>query len=685
MRQRRLGTTAAAAVTAALTVCDLMPPAVAASNATRSLTPTGASTQSDDVRALTGSPALLVFDRQHRLARDVNLGAATDPDGSGDHVLYTRTGTGTTKKLATVPTTVEYFVSGWSLTGSTLAAGENNADDGYPVYTDAVVWTVPSGKRTTIHLAATDQYLAAAPGGIVYSTEHGTVRERTTSGSTVTLATAPLGVTPRPLVFGGAGPDGVVVGDTTGQAAYIPFAAPHTPVVLDTGSTDPVRCADVTSTYAACTGEPAEDDGYGASGAYLVPLDGSAPTVAPERSGQPADAAAVAGSSLIAGYLDQADADHAIYSQDVYTQPAGSTTQTKAASGLWSDLVSATGVAVAGTVDHTSLRAISSAGSAQTVVPKRASPVSVDTFALASSRVVYADDQKVGSRPGRVESAFARTLSTNKGQAHAGSATLLSTGTGKVTGNLVGASDAITVYATYGGKPVTVTLHVHSKSGDTATVPNVLGQGILQVSGSEVLFQRTVSGGSHEDVYDANTGRTYLVRKISGGIDYTGIALCKNHIAYATRHGAIYRENFRTHQKAQLAKALPHDVGGVQFSVYMHGSWVGWSALPVSHELSKPENKLRNAHTMKPAISLSHRLYSLTSAGALLDTTATFRDGFSQQGLIVSATSFWLRSYDGHTRKLFDQRTYQAGPEIAGGRIAWAADDGVLKVKRLPG
>jgi hypothetical protein len=192
------------------------------------------------------------------------------------------------------------------------------------------------------------------------------------------------------------------------------------------------------------------------------------------------------------------------------------------------------------------------------------------------------------------------------------------------------------------------------------------------------------TNGSTIDVYNVATKHTKVVRKIVGGINYTSIALSGSYIAYATRHGAIYRENIGTGKRVRLAAPLPNDPGGVEFDVYEYGDWVGWHALPVADELAKPLNRIRNAKTMAPAVSLAHTLYSLTSAGALLDSTATYHGGFSEAGVVTAPTRFWLRSYSSHTRALLAKRAYIAGPQIAGGILAWAGANGVLRVEPVP-
>jgi hypothetical protein len=348
-------------------------------------------------------------------------------------------------------------------------------------------------------------------------------------------------------------------------------------------------------------------------------------------------------------------------------------------------LVSAYGKAVGVTLVNDALYQATTALSGANLIPATPSPVATDYFALTSSALIYSDNQRVASRPGQTESVFTRTVHATATGLRTSAAKLVDPTATGVTGNLLGISSALTVYATkstsangYGN----AVLHVLTK-GRTATIPGVIGQGQIQVSGTRVLFQAARNGRSDVYVYDATSGKTKLFRKV-GGLDYHGFALSGHYVSYATKHGAIYRQDLVTGRRTQLRKALPHDPGGVEFDVYAQGSWVGWHALPVQSELAKPLNQIRNAKTMAPTITLAHTLYSLTSAGAILSSTyATFRMGFAEAGQVNQATRFWLRNYSGSTRSLLPKASYLSGPQIAGKVLAWADGSGILRDRLL--
>ena len=144
----------------------------------------------------------------------------------------------------------------------------------------------------------------------------------------------------------------------------------------------------------------------------------------------------------------------------------------------------------------------------------------------------------------------------------------------------------------------------------------------------------------------------------------------------------MYRKNLVTGKAVRLAAALS-DPADVHVSVYENGGWVGWNEEAPNIARFVPRNMLRNAKTLAPAISLRHTLYSLTSAGALLDSTATADPQYFQNVAIPRPTKFWLRSYSGHTSVLLAKRAFIAGPQIAGNVLAWAGWTGVLHAASL--
>jgi hypothetical protein len=650
-----------------------LPAAAAVGTPSHRLTPSGSSNFMEIVQPLAGSANTLVFSRQSALARDANYSASSEPPYlTGPVRLLARAKSGHVTSLGPMPSGATVYLGSWSVYGDLVAAG-NFGHNTFPQATSIYVWSTVTGQRHTLTLRHHDVYLAAAPGGIAYATLHGVLKLRTLAGRTTTLATPFM---PSTLIdFGTSGPDGIVV--TAGsQIAYVPFAAPHKVVLLDHPTSDGVvACEDVSATYAACSDQDGDYLSLYPDDAMLVPLDGGSTTL-PDLHGCAFDRAALDGNTLVWTCGSRA-------AVNLFGERAGSGKATKLTSTTSYALTSAYGSTVASSPDRGALVRVSAAGQVNRLVRGRESPISVDSFALKPSRVVYSDDQPVTSRGGRIESVFSRSLRTQNGQVAISAPTLLSSGRSKVTGNLVGASGSLRVYATITGPDVGAPharLHVVSAAG-TKTITGVLAQTDVQVSGHYVLY---LNGSNAVEVYDAKSRKTMHVVSLDG-LFYAAAALSGHYVAYATEHGAIYRRNLETAATRRLAAPLKNDVGGVEVSVYAAGDWVGWTAQPLLGELSKSLNRIRNAKTMAPAITLPHTLYSMSHAGVLLDSAkATYRAEDAQAGLITTAARFWLRRYGGRTTSLLSKRRFVAGPEIAGHLLGWAGANGVLRVVQLP-
>jgi hypothetical protein len=647
------------------------------------LTPTGASTQDDFFVPLAGSTSMLVLTKQPRLPRDTNLSATADARySSAPDEIYLRTPSGTLTELGPRPTLAE---ATYSLAGSTLAVGKA-IDDDSSVTNQAYVWRTGTGQRANIDLPAGDVYLAAAPDGVLFVTATGKLDVRTFSGATTTLAT-PFGTTTRASIIAAAvDSTGVVVSDTSGGIAFVRFAAPHTVSSLQNPTPgSPIACYQVAGADAACAeaGYDADIGGYDAGTPVIEPVGGGAPTVGQTPSGcDEIGRLAIAGSTEL--WTCEALNEPWPFPFTLQSLSATGVTSTSSAASFGLELVSAYGKAVAVSAAHDAGFRATSASAVAGLVAVTPSPIKIDTFGLSSTRVIYSDNQPVGSSQGQVESDFDRSLSITSSGLHAGPPQVIGATATGIAGNLVGASTSVEVYATgssAGGLDNAV-LHVVTRTG-TTTIPKVVGQGQIQVSGSRVLYQTDIGSRSDVNVYNALNGLTTSVREV-GGIDYHGFALSGPNVVYATVHGAIWRLDLATGQRVKLRDPLPSDAGGVEFDVYASGDWAGWHALPVSRELAKPLNQVRNMVTMAPAVSLSRTLYSLTSAGPILSSThATFRMGFAEAGEVSSPTRFWLRSYSGTTTPLLPSGNYLSGPQIAGRLLAWADADGVLRARLL--
>jgi hypothetical protein len=645
--------------------------------ATARVTPAGPSTMHDVVTPLAGSSTELVFARQVHLSEDAStLGAGTGVgQAGGTSTVYAQSQSGAAVSLGAFPAGVTGQIGGWSTAGTLVAAGAYGYD--YPTTHTVYVWRLPSARRYTVRLTSRDRYLTVAAQGVVYATPAGAIKLRSLDGTTVVLRKQPLGsIGVDELVFGVAGPKGVVVTATGHPAIYLPFDASEPVVTLDSaGSQVAPVCVQASATYAACSYEDSEGGYYSPGEPVLVPLDGSAAT-RPDLHGDDdsdIDDAALLGNSTLVYWVDG----------KVRAALPGSTASK--ASGLPGgqgiDLVGALGRVYEASSTASALKALNQGGTVTTAVPPRRSAVSVDAFDLTASKVVYGDDQQVATRSGDDESVLARTISSTGRGLRLGKPRLLSHGTQNVSGNFVAASSTVEVYATdtvpfYGS--LQVTLHVSFKHHLHA-IPHVNGDSFIQVSGDKVLYQPA----GEAMVYDARTGHTRTVARTA---DPAASAISGHYVAYATDHGGIYRKNLSTGHTVQLAPPLKNDGGGVQLSVYAAGPWVGWTAQPLQYELGRAENFIRNATTMTPAIRLPHTLYSLTRAGAILASakaTADDEQAFYDlsDGVQQPKISTWLRHYSGAVTVLLSRRRYTAGPQITNHVLAWAGQDGELKAR----
>jgi hypothetical protein len=634
------------------------------------LTPTSASTQPALLTPVVGSPSLLVVAAQQRRARDADEGAVAGiPSASGPVMLFARSATGELTALGPAPS--NWRMTRFSLVGSVLTAGIGGGID-YVTRTVAV-WRTTTGKRTSVTLRKGDWYLSSGPDGVVYSTPSGAVMLRTLGGHTTSLG-HPFGTGRLAQAhFGAADADGVVVSanNLSRNISYIRFASPHTVTALDDPSGGPapstVSCQAVAGAYAACT-EDDNSDLFPAVQEMLVPLDGSAATIGGE--GCEDSHVALAGATLLWSC-----------GSTLVSQAAGSDTDTASPGPLSGWLASAYGAAVADTADEDSIVQATSADHVSLLVHHQPSPVTVDAFALTAGKVLYTDDQPAASHPGAAEGAYRRSLTVKANRLRSSAARLVSRSSQPLTGNLVGASRDLDVYAAAGAgsdgaATGTATLHVVSATR-SATISGVLFDAVMQVSGSDVLYQ---GRNLVIYVYDATTRKTTAVQR-PGRLDRAATALAGHSIAYATRGGAIYRKSFLTSKRTRVAPPPKHPAW-FDYSVFAHGSWVGWretSEVPKAGSRSQ----LRNSVGRSATVTLHHSLYSLTSAGALLDARATF-SAYTPTSPITSPTRFWLRTYAGHTTLLLDKRSFVAGPQIAGSVVAWAGPTGVLHAARLP-
>ena len=641
------------------------------------VTPSTASTQTDVLRPLAGSHSTLVFSAHSWVAGDTDPANRYLGDGpSGRDVLYARSRSGHLSRLGVAPQKAEQY----SVVGTVVTAGRYTWSEYADYYTNqAYAWRIGSGKRRLITLGKKAQYLSAGPGGIVYATHDGVLKLRTLAGRTTVLGRPFTGDGDLVPHFGTADARGIVVSGIglSGRMAYLTFAKPHTITQLNNGASLATnassQCEAVAGRYAACTADD-NSDTFPPFQVMVVPLRGGAAILPP---GQGGSFPALSGATLVwTGRHDTVSSAPASRIADVTT----------GSQRVYGRLVSAYGEAIGASADKRTLFSARSADRVRTLVGPRRSAVSVDAFAMRSGRLIYADDQRVHSRSGLKETLFKRSLSTHGGTLRVSPPRIVTTGKGQLAGSLVGITRWLAVYATPDGNKM-VTLHVRSPEGNK-TLHEVDPFTQPQVYGHEVLFNNLACRCAK--VFNSTTRTAVAVRPVNTSIHGVAstTALWGHDIAYAATNGTVYRKNFVTGHKVKLAGPVRRPRDGIHFAVFEYRNWVGWHAqlLPEgSRPHFVPRNRIRNARTLGPLIRLGHRLYSLTCAGALLDSTepSFTSHGYSLPGSIPRPTTFWLRSYSGRTSRLLENRSYVAGPKIAGDVIAWAGRAGVLHAAKL--
>ncbi len=634
------------------------------------LTPVAPGTLTDQVVPLTGSPWTLVYSQQHRMARDVDLvgeleGGPTAATGS--RALMARDAAGEETRLGHLRVATQYF----SMVGETVAASSIGA--AYPGRV-VDVWDLSAGTHVRERVPAGGRFLAAAPGGYAYVTPGGVVRTHTIDGVDATLAAPFSSATDH--IFGGAGDAGIVVGDPSGTAFYIPWADPHTATQLTNPTEGQVHCRSVVDGYAACTLDYRNEEQVLPGGGILFDLATGAATVADESRCVP-PTVAVAGSTLM-WPCPRPDQPTVLATQR-FGEPAATVTDTP----VEDDLASAYGEVVAATPSLDQLFATSDGQDQVPVAAAAPSPVSADAFALTRGRIVYSDDERVHGDPAAVTSVFARHVAVHRGHLEIGPPHRISATGERVSGNIVLASRHASVYATFSPHSTpdatdqSLTLHVRSHKYHDAVIRRSYGRAHL--SGHRLVFHRYVDNRDRLKVYNLRTRRTTAVH-VRRATNST-VALSGRYLAYADPKGRVHRLDLRTGNSVRLSRPLPTTKYGMRIAMYAARDYVGWDAC-IGYRDRRCIGRSRNARTLAPAARFHRRLYALTPKGALLDSTATFENdverAVARSGLVTSATRFWLKAYGGRTRSLLSPRAFAAGPQVVSGVVAWVTPTGQL-------
>jgi hypothetical protein len=625
------------------------------------LTTGSASWLLDTVVPLTGSPQDLVYSqRTLQTAQLVNpLAPSQRPS------LLVRSKAGKITNLGPLPSPA---LTGWSMSGNTVTATRGS---------EVFVYSASTGVHHTVKLVTGARYVSAAPGGFLYGV--GAALSRHNASGADTSLGDPL--EHADVLFGASSAAGAVLTDGGGEATYLTFSDPTHPVTLNPSGADGLGGADsceaVTATAAGCIG--------GAPAAVYVPLNGSQAT---DDTDVDFDIGAVALAGDVLLFTESPD-DAA--NSPIYSFKAGSSTAATS-TGTYQNpydtaLVTAYGEAIAtpslvapkprlGLYQPPApVVAAKSATQVSRLFSGPRSPVTAAAFSLTNGRVVYTADPVVAAPSKALVTVLSRRLTTHPGSVSVSAPTAVpgQAGSGISTSLLVATSAVATVYAhgTVDQGTVAPSLRVISPHhGALIHGLNVNSlNGVVALSGKRLLY--SPRGGTYT-VYNVKTGHGKVVHSAKKTVDR--VALSGHYLAYASEHGAIFRENLLSGKTVQLAKPRPSYSGAV--AVYQSGNWVGWE-----YGRSRGASWLRNAATMAKPIHLAHSLYSLTPAGALLDTTDTAE--FNRGPIGVSRTKTWLRSYSGHTKTLLSARAFDQGPQISGGVLAWISAAGVLKVARL--
>lgn len=545
------------------------------------------------------------------------------------------------------------------------------------------VYSASTGAHHTVTLVTGARYLSAAPGGFLYGGAGASLFRHNASGANTSLGDPIPGTGIEHATSSALG--AVLLGE--GPLTYLKFSDPTHPVTLSPNGADGLggatSCDAVTATAAACLNEDAPSVSY-------VPLNGSQAT---DDAALDDDVGAVALAGDVVLFTDPQGGDSKIYSFKAGS--SGSATST----GTYQDpydgaLVTAYGEAIAlptlvGAGNRLGLyqppapvMALKSATQVSKAFPNPRSPITAAAFSLTNGRIAYTADPAVAASSDALVTVLSRRLRTHAGSVSISAATVVAgqTGSGAATSRLVAASGTTTVYAhgtsccgPYGSSPPNAAALkvVSPHHGAFINMHESLNSlyGVVALSGNRLLYSPNSSAYT---VYDVRTGHSRAVLRT--GRTVAGVALSGHYLAYATKYGAIVRKNLLNGKTVELAKPRTSRFGVV--AVYESGNWVGWE-----DRLSGGGSWLRNAATMAKPIHLAHPLYSLTSAGALLDTTNTAE--YSRGPIAVSRTKIWLRSYSGHTRTLLSARAFDAGPQLSGGVLAWINSAGSLKIVRF--
>jgi hypothetical protein len=602
------------------------------------------------ITPLAGSPSYLVYMRVEARGRGTVPWVVPSkfPYLRTRRTLVARSLNGTEKVLGPLK---GHGVGGWSLAGDTLTARQLNSQQ---TRRTLLWWNVADGDTGRIQLRKGEYLVSAAPGGALVIRGK-QLLELKTDGTYISFH-SPL---PDAQQIGTvlAGPSGVVIGSSRADSlSYQTWAHPETVIALDTGLPDTLvaqpDCQGMSEQYVACTTEDNNPDNFNKF-PRLLRLDGGAPVVTVHDRGS---VAGIAGSTLI--YRPVAYTDHR---EQLASVGAGGSTPSYSTTKITNSIITALGMAIATPVDDlTRMVGATDASHVETFLGPLGSANQVGAFSLAADRIAWVDSHTGDSH---VRAAVhSRSVSASPSSITLGKpreVTPQPDGVPRLSPlRLIVANRRSTVVQQRGfvgvfGRPSSVQVPGRLLAADAHWIVT---------SNDRNLYLSTIDG----------TDRKMLTRHARWHV-----ALSGDHLAVLQANGRVTASNLLTGHKVVVASPKTHSrfVGG---TLAIHGSWIGW------WWKFRHASQIRNYRTMTQSRKVHGYVYSLSHHGALAAThsaDADFGDYYQNGNLMRGAVSYV--PHHGKPRELFSSRLWVQLPEVVGHAVAWAGDDGQLRVAAL--
>ena len=603
----------------------------------------GSSTQRDIVTLIGGSPDVLVYELQHRLASD--LGGPVGLASSTPYAVVARAADGAKSTLAGDAAVSD--LGDWSVAGSLVTAQQSAS----PL--QARWWDLASGHSGTLTLPLGGRYLSAAPGGVLTMAADGTVTFVDLAGVPTPWAN-PFGERPA-QVFAGVGPRGVVLGTASGRATYLRYAHPHTARRLHPGAgSDDVICWAVGARYAACTTHQHDRPLRPA----LIPLDGRSairPIHANDRFGP---VALAHGDHLIWQRFADGGARGVLASiRPGHRHPVAGNRSVafgslRSAYGKGITTPPGNGVLLAGVPQHLTVLAHA---------PR--SPATAVDFALKGQRLFDIDDARSDNPSGH--GLTLRERSTDP--------TTLAHPAAPFVRNVEASRNRYAYTTSKSG--YLGTLHVVGPVR-IKLIKHVVTDAGVSLSDPWVAYRSQDPGQQARRLHVRNlvTGKDTVYAK-QGDALWDAAAIVGDTLYFAKPSGRILTTDLTTGKETELSPALPQFAA---IRIYAGGGRVGWEIW---------QGGDANAHYTDVVVNpdgtetqLAQRLVGVSDGGALLSTEPIQKHGFATQ---AEPTDISLRGWDGTVTPLLRHVRLATEPQLVGDVLGWLTYDGVLRVAQL--